>query len=212
MNWKKELLQKSRWYLILDPKFLLWPIDILKKMNNIDIIQLRDKYSDKKQVLSEAKRIKKLLNRNRQIFIINDYIDIAQLVGADGIHLGQNDLPIVLAKKLLGERKIIGISCHSIEEALEAEREGADYISIGPIFGTALKPNLKPLNIGILKEISKCIHIPFFPVGGIDLSNLNKILFLKIPRVSFCRLLCGAEEPFLVIERMKELWEKYLLS
>lgn len=141
-----------------------------------DFIQLRDKKSTKKQVLEKAKMLRELTNEFDVPFIVNDHIDVALAVGADGIHLGQDDLPLVEARKLVGD-KIIGISTHSIEQAREAERNGADYIGVGPIFPTKSKEDVvEPVTVSYLREVVNEIKIPFVPIGGIKLHNVDEVL------------------------------------
>ena len=107
-------------------------------LGGVDIIQLRDKNSSKRELLRKAQVLRELTRKHQVPFIVNDHIDIALAVDADGIHLGQDDLPLHEARKLVGN-KIIGISTHAIEEARRAEAEGADYIGVGPVFPTKAK-------------------------------------------------------------------------
>ncbi|MCM8791756.1 MAG: thiamine phosphate synthase [Candidatus Omnitrophica bacterium] len=183
------------------------PLYIIKKILNmrvLNIIQLRDKYGHKSEILSLAKSIKNILNKSDILFIINDYIDIVKLVDADGIHLGQNDLPVSLVRKLIGKDKIIGLSCHSLSEAIKAQEEDVDYISIGPIFKTPLKPDYMALGVKILKKLQKQITIPYFPIGGIDLSNIEKIISLGINRIAISRLLGRADNLDFVITQLEQ--------
>ena len=106
-----------------------------------DIIQLRDKHSSKRELLYKAQQLRELTRRYGATFIVNDHIDIALAAFADGIHLGQDDLPLAEARRLMGD-KIIGISTHAIEEARQAERDGADYIGVGPVFETKSKEDV----------------------------------------------------------------------
>jgi len=185
------LLEKSGLYVIIDkevwrrrPKFS----DTKIKDLPVDIIQLRDKISDKETVLKDALRLRRALSNTGIIFIINDYLDIARLIDSDGVHLGQDDLPIGIARRLLGKDKIIGVSCHSLKQAKSAEVQGADYISIGPVFSTPTKPEYKPVGLGLIREISQKIKIPFFAVGGINEKNIGKVLDAGAKRIAVCSL------------------------
>jgi thiamine-phosphate pyrophosphorylase len=202
------LLYLSKLYFILDIDTVLSsPLEIVRKLLRkavIDIIQLRAKSIPKREIFTLANNIKKLLKKSKVLFIINDYIDIANLVDADGLHLGQNDLPLPLAKRILGKEKLIGITCHSLEEAREAEKEGADYISIGPIFKTPLKPETKALGIDILKNFSRHISIPYFCIGGINLSNIDRLLSLNVERFAFSRLIGKAKNIDFVIQQLEK--------
>ncbi|MBI4680882.1 MAG: thiamine phosphate synthase [Nitrospirae bacterium] len=133
----------------------------------IKTIQLREKNMTKKELYKEALSIRKFTLKYRATFIINDYVDIALAVNADGVHLGQEDMPIKEARKLLGENKIIGISTHSLKQAVDAQRAGADYIAFGPIFKTTTKDAGSPKGIEFLIEIKKHIKIPVVAIGGI---------------------------------------------
>jgi len=109
-----------------------------------------------------------------------------------------------LARRVLGKEKLIGISCHSLEEAKEAEKDGADYVSIGPIFKTPLKPRAKALGIDILKNLSRDISIPYFCIGGINLSNIDRLLSLNMERFAFSRLIGKAKDIDFVIQKLEK--------
>jgi len=209
MNLKKKLLKESRLYVIVDKKVSgRRPIfNIVSKIKDFgaDIIQLRDKESKKESILKEAYRLRKLLTNTRTLFIINDCIDIAKLVDSDGIHLGQNDLPLETARQLLGKDKIIGISCHNLNQAIEAQRNGADYISIGPVFSTPTKPEYKAVGLDLIRKVKKAVHIPFFIIGGINENNINDILSLGIKRAAICRAICRAKDMPFAIKKFSKI-------
>jgi thiamine-phosphate pyrophosphorylase len=111
------------------------------------------------------------------LFIVNDRIDIALAVNADGIHIGQDDMPYGVARRLLGEEKIIGVTVHTIEEALAAEESGADYLGVSPIFSTTTKSDAgKPAGPALIKEIKAIVRIPIVAIGGITLSNEYEVV------------------------------------
>jgi len=201
MKWKKELLKKSVLYAIIDKEITKnKSLDKVAKRiadSGVKIIQYRNKEAKRKILIKEAKSIKKILSKQKILFIVNDYLDVAKIVDSDGLHLGQNDLSLKLARKILGRDKIIGISCHNLRQAIKAEKEGADYISIGPIFPTPLKPEYKTIGTKIIKKIKNKIKIPFFVIGGVNLKNLNEVLSMGAKRVAVCRLICQAKNiPF----------------
>lgn len=142
----------------------------------VRIIQLREKNMSGRDLYQEAVFLRNLTLRHRAILIINDYVDIALAVNADGIHLGQDDMPVKEARKMLGRNKIIGISTHSLKQALRARKAGADYIGFGPIFRTATKNTGVPKGINSLTEIKRHIKIPVVAVGGINIENVPDIL------------------------------------
>jgi len=151
------------------------------------IFQLRDKTASKKQMLKWAKQIRKIKGLT---FIVNDYPDIAKKVNADGIHLGQEDLTkmsIKKARKILGPGKIIGLSTHSYSQALKAERLGADYISVGPIFKTPSKPKGQPVGLKLLRKVLEKVKVPVVAIGGIDRSNVKKVLGTGCQRFAVIR-------------------------
>lgn len=209
MNWKKRLLAESRLYLVLDKKVCgnraMLNIAIKAKESGVDLIQLRDKESNKETVLKEAYALRKSLTKGKTIFIINDYIDIARLVDSDGIHLGQDDLPIKTARLLLGNDKIIGKSCHSLNQAVAAQSSGADYVSIGPIFPTPTKPEYKAVGISLIMKVKKAIKIPFFVIGGINKSNISGILTLGADRVAVSRAICKSKNIPYTVKRFSKV-------
>lgn len=144
--------------------------------SGIKTIQLREKLLSKKDIYKEALDIRSLTLRYGVTFIVNDYIDIALAVDADGVHLGQDDMPVKEARKIIGRRKIIGVSTHSLKQALDAEASGADYIGFGPIFKTATKDAGKPKGIASLKKIKEHINIPIAAIGGITHDNAWEVL------------------------------------
>ncbi len=150
--------------------------------NGIKIIQLRDKVNNKETILETAKQLRELTKEKGVILIINDHIDIAKEVDADGVHLGQDDTPIEEARNLLNN-KIIGISCHSLKQAIKAEKDGADYIGIGPIFKTQTK-DYQEIGSNIITNVKNSIKIPFIAIGGIDKDNIDEVLNAGATRVA----------------------------
>ncbi|HEX7063447.1 MAG TPA: thiamine phosphate synthase [Bacillales bacterium] len=149
-----------------------------------DIVQLRDKKSSKKEVLEKARELRRLTERYGVQFIVNDYIDVAMAVDADGIHLGQDDLPLEEARRILGAEKIIGISTHSLEQAKEAESGGGDYIGVGPVFSTGTKEDVvDPVTPHYVREAAANIKIPFVAIGGIKLHNVDQVLNAGAKRI-----------------------------
>jgi thiamine-phosphate pyrophosphorylase len=140
------------------------------------IVQYREKDKSTKEMVEEASEIKKICG-DKAIFLVNDRIDVALAVDADGVHIGQDDMPIELAKKLLGANKIIGLSVSDTNEAIEAEKSGADYVGLGPIFNTATKKDagkgIGPLKI---REVKDAIKIPVVAIGGINKENCENVI------------------------------------
>jgi len=141
------------------------------------VIQLREKNLPFAPFLKRAIKLRKIVPFKKTLFIINDRVDIAVASQADGVHLGQEDIPLKDARKIMGENKIIGISTHSLNEAIKAEKEGADYVAIGPIFPTSTKADVSlPRGTEIISQIKKAVNIPVVAIGGINEGNVEGVL------------------------------------
>jgi thiamine-phosphate pyrophosphorylase len=138
-------------------------------------IQYRDKESSRRLIYEESVTLRKITRDFKAVLIINDHADIAYAVDADGVHLGQDDLPLNEARKIM-KQKIIGISTHSMEQAKEAEKMGADYIGFGPVFHTSTKDAGDPKGLDMLREIRREIRIPVIAIGGITPDNVRAVL------------------------------------
>ncbi|MFH0855181.1 MAG: thiamine phosphate synthase [Candidatus Omnitrophota bacterium] len=191
MRSRKRLLKKSRLYLIFDKSaFSRDALNIVKKLaeSGVDMVQLRDKNSSAQAVLESAVTLNKGLRNTNTLFIVNDNPDIARLSGSDGLHIGQNDIPVQDARRMLGRDKLIGVSCYSLGQALKAQKEGADYIGIGPVFKTQTKrDSRRPIGVKGLKGLSRRIKIPVFAIGNINRANLAKVTSSGINRIALCR-------------------------
>ena len=141
----------------------------------VSIVQYRNKRGTSSALYEEALELKHLCRDC--LFVVNDRVDIALAVKADGVHLGQEDMPFSAARELLGTKKIIGLTVHSLEEALEAVRLGADYLGVSPIYSTATKPDAgPPSGLNLLREIKKQVSLPLVAIGGINLSNASDVI------------------------------------
>jgi len=177
---KRKLLQRTKLYVLLD-KGLIGNRDIEKLTVQLvrggaEMIQYRDKTSEDKEYLENARIVQRILRKAKIPLVINDRLDVAWYLNADGVHLGQGDLPIRVAKKLLSKGKIIGGSAETVEQAVKAEKEGADYIGVGPMFYTTTKKIKQVKGVKLLKNTLKRVRIPCFAIGGINLDNLSLIL------------------------------------
>ncbi|MBF0099492.1 MAG: thiamine phosphate synthase [Desulfobacterales bacterium] len=171
------------------------------------IIQLREKKLSKKKYYDLARTFRIATQNHNVLLIINDHIDIALAVHADGVHLGQDDLPIHVARALAPEL-IIGASTHNLQEALDAELAGADYVNIGPIFSTSTKENVETfLGPKVISEISPHLTIPFTTMGGINLDNIHLVLEQGAKRVA---MVTGITQADNITERVKFL--KHLIQ
>ena len=145
-------------------------------IGGVTLVQYRSKHADGGAMYKEALALKTLCDKYNVPLIINDRLDIAMAVGAAGVHLGQDDLPCTVARKILGDAYIIGVSAHNPREALQAERDGADYLGCGAVFGTATKADVKKLGLDNLRAIREAVKIPIVGIGGVTLNNYAEVL------------------------------------
>lgn len=150
----------------------------------VTIVQLREKDIDEKGFLKLALNIKLITDKYNVKLIINDNVEVAKEIDADGVHLGQGDMDILEARRILGDEKIIGISTKTMEQALDAEKKGADYLGVGAIFSTSTKLDAKSIDSEVFKNIYETIKIPIVAIGGISLENISLLRNTKISGVA----------------------------
>ena len=170
------------------------------------IVQLREKNWSKKQLYQVALEFKKRTQGCGALLMINDHVDVALAAGADGVHLGRSDLPLPAARSIAPEL-ILGASSHSLEQALEAEQAGADYVNIGPVFSTQTKENNAPLGEEAIKSIAPELDIPFTVMGGINTENISRVLEAGARRIAMVSGITRAPD---MEKRVRELREKIL--
>ena len=159
------------------------------------IIQLRDKESTSKKLVQDSFSLRELTKEKNVIFIVNDRVDVALAVNADGVHLGQDDFPINLARKIIGEDKIIGVSVGNVEEAIQAVKDSADYVSIGSIFPTQTKPDAgDAVGTQIITEIKKHVNVPLVAIGGITADNIAQIAAAGADCAAVISAVVGADD------------------
>jgi thiamine-phosphate pyrophosphorylase len=141
----------------------------------VRVVQYRQKQGRTRDLVAEARQLRRLCRHIR--FLVNDRVDLALEVGADGVHLGQEDLPYWEARRILGPEKIIGVTVHNVAEALAAQAAGADYLGVSPIFATATKADAgAPAGVALLAEIRRQVSIPLVAIGGITLANAAAVI------------------------------------
>lgn len=208
MHSRKKRLESCRLYLVLDAGVAsykdLYRIAQESIEAGIDLLQLRDKTGSDRCVLDFAAKLKRLAKQDVPI-IMNDRADLAHISDVDGVHLGQEDGEIESAREMLGEDKIIGKSAQSLEDALKAEADGADYIGFGSVFKTLTKPDREPMNLDLLKSVTQQIEIPLYPIGGINLDNINKVLEAGAQRAAVTRSIMLSENINQTISEFKTL-------
>ena len=139
-----------------------------------EVIQLRDKNVSARELVEIGKELRALCRDKGVLFIINDRPDIAVALDCDGVHLGQDDLPIEAARRVVGPDRIIGVSTHSLDQAVQAQEQGADYIGVGPIFATPTKKDYKPVGLKLISQVKEKLTIPFVAIGGINEDNIDR--------------------------------------
>lgn len=160
----------------------------------VTVVQIREKDIKTLDFYNVAKKIKDVTDKYNIPLIINDRIDIALAINTDGVHLGQDDMPCSIARRILGKDKIIGISASTLEEALKAEKDGADYIGVGAIFSTNTKKDADDVSIETLKEIKRKVSIPVVAIGGINRENVTLLKETNIDGVAVISDILGRED------------------
>jgi len=168
------------------------------------IVQLREKEIASRAFLETALAVKEITDRYKIPLIINDRIDIAYACKADGIHLGVDDLPISVAREILGADKIIGASAATLEEALALEAEGADYLGVGAVFPTGTKTDADHVSLEQLERIKSAVHIPVVAIGGIDLENADSVMKTGVDGVAVVSAIMAREDVRAAASRLIE--------
>ncbi len=211
MRSNKKLLRNGKLYLVLDTQVNSYDelLEILAKAlpAGVDIVQLRDKFGRVRETLKFCQAAERII-KNKIPFIVNDRVDIAMTAWSCGVHLGQDDIPLKEARKLMGEEAIIGVSCQTWEHARRAEQEGADYIGFGSVFQTQTKPERSPMDLKMLSRAVKDIRIPVFAIGGINQMNIPQLRKLGVKRVAVCRDICEAGDVARKVRDIKSLLVK----
>jgi thiamine-phosphate pyrophosphorylase len=171
-----------------------------------DVIQLRDKDLSGRDLYALAREMASLVHASRARFIVNDRLDIALAAGADGVHLGQYDLPVAAARSLSPPSFIIGVSVGSVEEALAAERDGADYIALSPVFSTPTKDDAGPGHgLEVLREIKAAVKLPVIAIGGVNAGNVTEVVGAGADGVAVISAVLGADDVEAAARSMREL-------
>jgi len=179
----------------------------------VTCVQLREKNCSTRKFIKEALSVKEFLKTSNIPLIINDRVDVAQAVQADGVHLGQTDMPFAMAKVILKDSMIIGISVESLEDAIRAEKDGADYIGISPIFSTPTKSDTAPpLGLEGLKEISKAVSLPKVAIGGLNRKNAGEVILNGADGIAVVSAIVSADDPRKAAEELSYIIKKAPIS
>mgnify|MGYP001320727773 CR=1 FL=1 len=203
-NLRLKKLSSCKLCLITSPHPDLMQIVCLALDAGVEMVQYRGKEGEDLEKLSQAKELVSICKKHDALFIVNDRVDIALAVDADGVHLGQDDLPAEIARQIIGPDKILGISAHSISEALKAEENGCNYIGIGPIFSSKTKLNIQSLGIENLLKISSATQLPWFAIGGINCSSLPKLIALKDKKIAVIEAIMNSNDPTATTKKLLE--------
>ena len=169
----------------------------------VTVVQIREKTADTLDFYNLALKVKEITTKYNVPLIINDRVDVALAVDADGVHVGQSDMPCDITRELIGENKILGVSAATIDEAKKAEKDGADYIGTGAVFPTSTKDDAPSITKKDLKDIVDSINIPVVAIGGITIENANELKNTGISGLSVVSAIMSADNP-------KEASEKLL--
>jgi thiamine-phosphate pyrophosphorylase len=174
------------------------------------LVQLRVKTERDRRFFSLARAVRKITRERRTCFVVNDRVDVCLAVDAEGVHLGQHDLCVSEARRILGKGKIIGVSTNTVDEAIKAEKSDADYIGIGPLYETRTKwPNRRRVSLDVIEEIKRSVSIPVFAIGGINLENLSGPIKAGADGVAIGSYLIGSPDIQLetgrILEKIREI-------
>ena len=173
----------------------------------ISFLQLREKKLSEEDFLKEAEEIKKLADQYKVPFVINDNIEIARKVNADGVHVGQDDMPVEEVRKLLGENKIIGVSAHNVEEAMKAEEGGADYLGVGAVCATSTKSEATVVTMEEMSKICQSVSIPVVAIGGISIDNALELKGTGVDGICVISAIFGSENPSEATKKLLDLYQ-----
>jgi len=194
-NYRFQQLQNAPLYLVTSPEPEILKIVEAALKGGLTLVQYRDKDAHDNDRLEKAHQLCQLCHQYNALFLVNDRVDIALAVDADGVHLGQHDAPVAFAREILGNHKIVGRSTTNKQELNKAIAERADYVGVGPFYETPTKPGKASVGKEYIDYVKAKCPVPWFAIGGIDLNNLNGILTTGVQRVSVVRAIMQAEQP-----------------
>ena len=207
---KDEIRQGMLLYAVTDQSWLKEGQTLLSVCedvlnNGATFLQIREKDLDANSFEAEAAKLKALCARHKVPYVVNDSVEIALAIDADGVHVGQSDIKGRHIRSMIGPERILGISAGTVEEALAAEHAGADYIGVGAVFGTSTKKNARNLSVEKLKEISSAVSIPVVAIGGINSKNLMELRGSGVDGVAVVSAIFAAEAPGKATAKLLEL-------
>lgn len=171
-----------------------------------DAVQLRMKHADGREMLDQARRIAAMAQEMDRFFFVDDRVDIAMASGADGVHLGQSDIPVEDARRLMGDGAIIGVSVQNVEQALAAQEGGADYLGVGAVFATPTKPDaVQGIGLGPVFEIRNAVDIPVVAIGGINRGNIQDVIRAGADAAAVVSAVVAQDDPRAAAHELRDL-------
>lgn len=195
-----QRLQDALLYLVTSPADNLFATVEAALQGGLTLVQYRDKTADDSIRINNARKLRQICHDYNALFIINDRVDLALAVDADGVHLGQQDMAIATARQILGSQKIIGRSTTNPDEMQRAIQEGADYIGVGPVYETPTKAGRAAAGLDYVRYAREHASVPWFAIGGIDTDNVQNVLAAGAERVAVVRAIMQAEQPTLITQ------------
>lgn len=202
-----ERLRDCRLYLLVTDSLCpqgAGPVVKAALRGGVDVVQLREKGMPDRRFLELAKWIREWTAEAGALFIVNDRPDLACLADADGVHVGQGDLTVHEARKIIGGNKLVGVSTHAMPQAEQAVLDGADYLGVGPVFSSRTKSFEEFAGLEYVRSVAREVSLPAFTIGGIGIGNVEQVLAAGARRIAVSSEICGAEEPDRVAARLKE--------
>ena len=205
---KKEKLKAIDYYFVSDSQLsrLETLHDVRESLRaGCTIVQYREKNWDTRFLVGDAEAVQSLC-LGKALFLINDRIDVALAVDADGVHVGQDDMPFTIARKLLGPEKIIGLTVHDVAEAVEAEKLGADYIGLSPIFATGTKQDAgSPCGVSMIREVRNRVRLPIVGIGGINRENIGEVIRAGADSAAAISAVVCADDVFTAVMELRDI-------
>ena len=209
MNWKEKVFNDFNLYAVTDLKDT--KPTILKKVEKafdggVDIVQLRSKVLSDNEMIRIGSAIRTIARTKRKLFFVNDRLDIALALKSDGLHIGQDDIPVKTVRSLCRAsvtKLFLGKSTHSLKQAVETARENVDYIGLGPIFATPTKKDYIPVGLPLINKVKSRISKPFVTIGGINTKNITEVLDCGATRIAVVRAIFGARDVLKATQQLK---------
>jgi thiamine-phosphate pyrophosphorylase len=193
MTSRRDLLSAARLYLVCDARGDAFLASALR--GGVDIIQLRIKDASDREIVDAGRRVRCVCKAHGALFILNDRPDLVDAVGADGVHVGQDHMPVAAARSLVGPDRLVGLSTHSREQIDRAAELAVDYIGVGPVHATPTKPGRPAVGTELVRYAAANCGLPFFAIGGVSLENVDAVLAAGARRVAVVRALTECEDP-----------------